>query len=259
MNDIDKSDIQKEIKKAEKRGKRKGVLGRIRSFFIGILCGIVILTGVSAYMHGKNFIESFKYFIQQEEPVENYDMTLENYGILGYKVSDFSEAVLGDEKQLRKLEVYSREVSDVVTLTKAGLGKIKAFSKYQYITYNGMATYTVDLSKLNQDSFSLNESEKILTITIPEPVLEPINIPRENIEFGDVEKNSIFAFGDIKFTPEEQVEVETGAKERMIMKLEEENAIANAENSAEHAIWEMFQPVVSGVSSEYALKINFAK
>ena len=164
--------------------------------------------------------------------------------------------MLGEEKQLKKIEVYSREVSDVVTITQAGLGRIKAFSKYQYITYNGMAVYTVDLSDLNNESFTLNESEKQLTITIPEPVLEPINIPSENIEFGDVEKNSIFAVGDIKLSPEEQTEIETEAKKKMITKLETENSLEEAKKAAEYSVWEIFHPIISGVSSEYSLNID---
>lgn len=254
---VKEQDIDKAIKNAERRGSRKGFLKRISAFFIGVLCGILILTAVSAYRHGKSVANTFKSFFQTEESVENHDMTLRNFKFFGYKVADFEDAILGDEEELKKLEVYSRDVSDIATLTQAGLGKIKAFTKYQYITFNGKAIYTVDLSKLKKGDVSMDEKNKTVTLKVPKPVLEPINIPSENIEFGEVEKQSIFAFGDIKVTPEEQAKVETEAKKKMIKKLEDENVASEAEKAAEHVIWEIFQPMVSRVSGRYTLKIEF--
>ena len=146
MARIEDNETPQATKRAEKRRGGSGLFGRIRSFILGILCGFLILTLVTSYIHGLNAVNAFKSFFSRETAVEDHDLTLENHGVFGYKVADFAEAVLGKEKELRKLEVYSREVSDVATLTEAGLFKIKAFSKYQYITYHGTATYTVDLS-----------------------------------------------------------------------------------------------------------------
>ncbi len=253
----DMQDMEKVIRKAEKRGSRKGFFKRIMAFFLGILVGVLILTGVSAYRHGKSVAYTFKSFFRTEESVEGHDMTLRNFKFFGYKVADFEDAILGDEEELKKLEVYSRAVSDVVTLTQAGLGKIEAFTKYQYITFHGNAIYTVDLSKLKKGDISMDEDSKTVTIKVPKPVLEPINIPSEDIEFGEVEKKSIFAFGDIKVTPEEQAKVETEAKNKMMERLEEDNVQEEAEMAAEHAVWEIFQPMVSGVSGKYSLKVEF--
>ena len=164
--------------------------------------------------------------------------------------------MLGDEEQLKKLEVYSREISDVATLTQTGLFNIKAFSKYQLITYNGKAIYTVDLSGLTADDITLDEETKTVTMKVPAPVLEPINIPSESIQFGEVETEA-FAFGNIKLTPEQQAEVETQAKERMLQKLEDENVAEDARMAAEHSIWEIFQPIISNLSSKYTLKVEF--
>ena len=217
---------------------------------------MLILTTFTAYMHGLAVKDAFRALFTTETAVEDRDLTLINHRIFGYKAADFAEAVLGDEEQLKKLEVYSREVSDVSTLTQAGLFKIKAFSKYQLITYNGKAIYTVDLSGLKADDITLDEETKTVTIKVPAPVLEPINIPSENIQFGEVEKEA-FAFGNIKLTPEQQAEVETQAKERMLQKLEDEKVIEDAKIAAEHSIWEIFQPVIANLSSRYKLKIEF--
>lgn len=256
MGENNDKDIKQELRKAERKGRRKGWFARIRTFFVGIIVGMLILTTFTAYMHGLAVKDAFRALFTTETAVEDRDLTLINHRIFGYKAADFAEAVLGDEEQLKKLEVYSREVSDVSTLTQAGLFKIKAFSKYQLITYNGKAIYTVDLSGLKADDITLDEETKTVTIKVPAPVLEPINIPSENIQFGEVEKEA-FAFGNIKLTPEQQAEVETQAKERMLQKLEDEKVIEDAKIAAEHSIWEIFQPVIANLSSRYKLKIEF--
>lgn len=249
-------DMKHALKKAERKGRRKGWLARIRTFFVGILCGMLILTLFTSYMHGLKVRDTFRALFTSETAVEDHDLTLINHRIFGYKTADFAEAILGDEEQLKKLEVYSREVSDVTTLTQAGLFKIKAFSKYQFITFNGKAIYTVDLSGLTADDITLDEETKVVTMKVPAPQLEPINIPSESIQVGEVQKEAL-AFGDIKLTPEQQNDVETAAKERMIQKLEDEKVIDDATAAAEHSLWEIFQPMVSNLSSKYKLKIEF--
>ena len=256
MDENNEKEMKQALKKAERKGRRKGWFARIRSFIVGILVGMLILTAFTAYMHGLAVRDAFRALFTTETAVEDHDLTLINHRIFGYKVADFADAILGDEEQLKKLEVYSREVSDVATLTQAGLFNIKAFSKYQVITYNGKAVYTVDLSGLTADDITLDEETKTVTMKVPAPVLEPINIPSESIQFGEVEKQA-FAFGDIKLTPEQQAEVETQAKERMLKKLEEENVIEDAKKAAEHSIWEIFQPMISNLSSKYSLKVEF--
>ena len=258
MSENENRDIEMKnaLKDAEKRGRRKGRLARIRNFFIGVICGMLILTLAVSYLQGLKVKDTIRALFTSEAAVEDHDLTLINHRIFGYKAADFAEAVLGDEERLKKLEVYSREISDVATLTQAGLFRIKAFSKYQFITYNGKAVYTVDLSGLGEEDITLDEETKTVTMKVPAPQLEPINIPSENIQFGDVESGGL-AFGNIKLTPEQQAEVETQAKERMLQKLEDEKVVDDARAAAEHSVWEIFQPVISNLSSRYTLKIEF--
>ena len=256
MAEINEQDYKHDLKQAEKKGRRKGWWARIRAFIVGILCGMLVLTAFTAYMHGLAVKDAFRALFTTDTAVEDHDLTLINHRIFGYKAADFQEAILGDEEQLKKLEVYSREVKDVATLTQTGLFNIKAFSKYQLITYNGKAIYTVDLSGLTADDITLDEETKTVTMKVPAPQLEPINIPSEDIQFGEVETEA-FAFGNIKLTPEQQAEVETQAKARMLDKLEAENVIEDAKVAAEHSIWEIFQPMVSNLSSKYTLKVEF--
>ncbi|MBQ6621469.1 MAG: DUF4230 domain-containing protein [Mogibacterium sp.] len=256
--------LLKEVEEAAKRGAKAGTRGRsvmslLRGFLIGAICGALVLTLVVMSVHKRNFTETFHALFTKEAPVEDHDMTNENHGFFGYTATDFQEAILGEQKELQKLEVYQINISEVSTITKTGLGKLKAFTKYQYVTYHGTAIYTVDLSGLKKADITLDEETRTVTLTVPDVVLEPINIPSESIEFGEVEKETVLAFGSIKLEPEEVAKLTTEAKNRMVEKLQNENAADVARTAAKHAIWEIFQPVISGVAPGYSLQVEFAE
>ena len=139
MGETNDNEMKHALKQAERRGRRKGWFARIRTFIVGVIIGMLLLTAFTAYMHGLAVKDAFRALFTTETAVEDRDLTLINHRIFGYKAADFAEAVLGDKEQLKKLEVYSREISDVATLTQTGLFNIKAFSKNQLITYNGKA------------------------------------------------------------------------------------------------------------------------
>ena len=213
---------------------------------------------VTSVIPNLNPLNHVKPLVDREEEVEDHDLTIENHGILGFTVADFEEAILGDSSQLKKLEVYTTEISDLSTITKAGLGRFKVFSKCKYITYHGQATYTVDLTKLDKDHISYNENTKVVTLTIPKPVQEPINIPEDEIEYGDTTKG-ILAFGDITLKPEEMAEVQKQARKKMEKKLKEANSMQEAERFAKLSVWEIYQPIVIGVSPECTLEVVFER
>lgn len=145
-------------------------------------------------------------------------MTLEDESLFGYTAADFAQALPGDASQLKKLEVYSGEVSDAAAITNAGLLKLKAFTKTRSLTCHGTATCTVDLSRLSEEDISVEESDEEnihkVKIRIPRAVREEINIPGDRIGFGDVDKG-LPALGQIRLTAEETAKVQTEARARM--------------------------------------------
>ena len=98
MAEMDDNELKHALKKAEKKGRRKGWFARIRTFIVGILVGMLLLTAFTAYMHGLAVKDAFKALFTTETAVEDHDLTLINHRIFGYKVADFQEAVLGDEE-----------------------------------------------------------------------------------------------------------------------------------------------------------------
>ena len=167
-----------------------------------VVLGMPIYIKYAISQGWSDFTKDLKNQIGFEAEANSHDLVLENNGVRGYTAADFAEAVLGKTSQQRKLEVYTAEVSDAATLTETGFANLSFLSKSQLITYHGTATYTVDLSNLNENSVIFDETHKTITLLIPHAQCEPINIPSDRIEFGDLEKGWL-AFGDIKLSPEE--------------------------------------------------------
>ena len=244
----------KQVEKAARKGAASG--SRRSGIFSSILTVVLV---IAVFLAAKRLFDPSG-LLKREGPVEGHDLTLENQGLFGYTAADFAEAVLGDASQLKKLEVYTREVSDAATITNAGLLKLKAFSKTQILTYHGTATYTVDLSQLTKDDISLEENDGDNThkvkIRIPHALREEINIPSDKIEFGDVDK-CLLALGEIRLTAEETARVQTEARARMEEKMEEDRVSEEADRFAVMSVWEIYHPLIASVSPAYELEIEF--
>lgn len=255
----------KQVEEAAKKGAKEGAKGSlsIRLVSLVMMIGICVLIAVVLYRYTHSLSHKWDDFLQNAKeqldfgkPREEYDLVVEDDGALGFTAADFAEAMLGDSSQLKKIEVFTQEVADVVTITDAGLANIKVFEKTQVITYHGTATYTVDLSKLEKQDISMDEERKTVTMYIPHCSMEKINIPEDQMEFGDVAKG-LLAFGEIKLTPEQHAQIQSAARAKMEDKLEETNALEQADRFAKMSVWEMYQTMVSQVSPEYTLEVEF--
>ena len=253
--------VQQAAMEGAKKGSGAGIAkGLGLKFFFKVIFPILIIVGIMMFVIPKISLgpdlSGIKGLFEVDKPVEGKDLTITNHGFLGYTAADFAEAVLSDKTALKKLNVMSYKISDAATLTDTGLANLKVFTKNQLITYHGTAVYTVDLSLLSVESFSLDESSKKVTLRIPHVELEPINIQASDIEYGDVEKG-LLAFGTIKLNPEDMSRVQTEAQNKMVQKLLYDNIAAEADRFAKVAVWELYQPVISSVSPEYRLEVVF--
>jgi len=247
-------DFLSQVKKAAAKGATKG---RIVSRLVSMLVFFAIVIGGSHYIKAQiKAMLSPENLFAVEEDVEDHDLTIDNQGILGYTVADFQNAIIEDAKKDSRLIVYSAKVSDVTKITDAGLLSLAVFSKHQFITYNGTVEYYIRLSDITKSDIELDKKTNTITMYIPGVLQGEINIPSEKIKFGDVEKG-IFAFGDIKMTPEDAAKVETEAKQKMKDKLRVENYSAEAERYAKAIVLETYQPVIKKVSSQYSLQVKF--
>ena len=259
--DENKKDVFNEeefLKKVEKAAARGTGRSNFRNIIISSLPTIIVIALLAVFIVPKvtALHDGLRSFFRFDEKVADHDSTISNYGIFGYKTADFEEAILGESEKQAKLEVYSQETSDVAEITDTGLFNWSVFTKCKLITYNGTVVYTLDLTKIRPTDISLDESTKTVTLKIPHPEKEDININEEDIQFGDTTRG-LLAFGDITLTPEQTAEVQKEARARMEEKLEEDDVQANADRFAILSVWELYSPLIKNIAPDHSLNVEF--
>ena len=235
---------------------RSETIVRTALIALGFIIGIfIIINAIKIFTHSikrndttKTDIEvssSDQIWLSESEMNSNINITL-----------SLKEAVLGASQQKKNLEVFEQKVSDIVKIQNDG-AFFKLFdAKYQYVKYSGTAMYTVDLSGIGDDTIKIDEESKTLTLYIPRPK-EKLDIDEEETQADDTQKIGIFSIGDVKLSEEERSEVIASVKENMKQTLEKENVMANAERMAKLSVWEIYQPVISKISPDYTVIIEF--
>lgn len=240
--------------------RRRGLRIKVPWFKLVFLL-LIVMAACGAFFGTKNLIENSAThrgngLFAVEGDVEGKDLTLENYGFLGYVAADFADAILGTTTTPKKLQVYTQDVEETATITDAGLANLVIFSKIQTVTFHGTATYAINLAALNEYCFEVNNFAKTVTMHVPHPLLDALIVPADRIEFGDVERG-ILAFGAIKLTPEEQAKVQSAAEAQMKQKLLDDKVQAKADEVGKQAVAEVFGAVVSSVAPGYTLLVEY--
>lgn len=185
----------------------------------------------------------------------NHDQILKNNGLFGFQAVDYADVILSNQKDLKLLEVYEVTLTDAVTITDAGLLGWKIFEKSQIVTYNGTAIYVVDLSQLSKKDIIVDRENKKVILDIPNATMRAINIDEREIQFADVERG-LMAFGQMKLTLERVKEMQEFLRSKMEEKLVERNEAEKANQFAEKAVWEIFQPLISKSNQGYTLEVK---
>ncbi len=261
--DESRARLLKDVEAAARAGARKGRRSsRLRLPWVRIVLVLLVIAALAGVFFGiKAAIQSGvehrgEGIFDVEEDVEGKDITLDNHGFLGYTAADFADVILGDTTHPKRLVIYTVKISDVATVTEVGLAKLTIFSKVQYITFHGTASYTVDLGQVNEYCITVDNSKRTVEILIPHASLESINIPAEEIEFSDIERG-LLAFGQLKITPEDQAALEAAVKTKMEQKLLDDKVHLDADRFARLGVWEIYQPLIEKVAPGYALEIGF--
>lgn len=167
-------------------------------------------------------------------------------------VVDFREPIILAHGKESRLIVHSAELSETISLGNEGWGGFKWNSTYQKATYYGKAEYTVDLSRLSEEDFIVNNEQKILTVRIPYAVLSPINILDEKTQFYDPEKGWAGP-KEVKLTAEQTNDLMIEIKEKMKAQLIDKNIIARANEDAKTVVSELLTATVHSIDPEFTV------
>ena len=197
------------------------------------------------------FVDSVAGQIEQEM-AEN-KIVLSSGGIRR-TVADFKDPIILAHGQQSSLIVYNAKLSEKISLANEGLGGWEWTSIYQDIEYEGEALYTVDLSRLSEDDFVVNNELCTLTVRIPYAELASVNIPPERIKIHDAQKGWA-APKDIKMTAEQNAQLMIRVSDKMKAKLIDDNVIELANRGAKSVVAELLGATVRSVAPEYTLVV----
>ena len=171
---------------------------------------------------------------------------------------DFSEVLVGNEKESRKLIVYEQEACVSTQLTESLIKKLDVdwLKKTQKISYTGKGYFVVDLDKLTKEDVIQDKNKKMITIKIGHAYLQAIEINPEDIVIDEV-KESLLAKGDIELTVEDYNVIE----KELIGRLEAEfnNSVngQTADDIALKMVKKVYEPIVKAVDSGYSVQVEF--
>jgi len=237
--------IEKPVKHSSARKRLVALLAVFALIFVCILVIRCFPTKEST------FVDQVAGQIQQEM-AEN-QIVLSSKGVRR-TVADFKEPILLTHGKESRLIVHTARLSETMSIASEGLGGWEWTSAYQDIVYEGDAQYTVDLSRLSEEDFVVNNELKTLTVRIPYAVLSPINIPADQIKFRDVKKGWA-APKDIKLTAEENAQLTIQVTTKMKAKLIDENIIDVANQNAKLVVAELLSATVHSIDPEFTVVV----
>lgn len=226
----------------------KRLLALAGMFALILVCILVI----------RSFPERESTFVDQVAGDIRQEMA-ENRIVLSQKggrrtVADFQEPILLTHGKESRLIVYSAELSETVSLANEGWGAFKWNSTYQEAKYYGLAEYTVDLSRLTEGDFLVNNEMKVLTVRIPYAILSPINVLDDRTQFKDTQKGWL-APKDVELTPEDHTKLMLEVKEKMKVQLLDRDIIATANEEAKNVVAELLAATVQAVDPEFSVVV----
>ena len=171
---------------------------------------------------------------------------------------DFSDVIIGKEKESRKLIVYEQEATVSTQLTDSLIKKLDLewLKKTQQVSYTGNGYFVVDLDKLTKKDVFEDKSKKIITIKIDHAYLEAIEINPDDIIIDEV-KESFLAKGDIKLSVEDYNIIERELKTKMEDKFNVASNGQKADDIALKMVKEVYEPIVKAIDSGYSLCVEF--
>lgn len=170
---------------------------------------------------------------------------------------DFSEVIIGNEKESRKLIVYEQEATVSTELTDSLIKKLNLewLKKTQKVSYNGKGYFVVDLDELTKNDVIEDKSKKLITIKINHAYLEAIEINPEDIIIDDV-KEGFLARGDIKLSMEDYNIIERELKTKLEAKFNSAENGQKADDIALKMVKNVYEPIVKAIDSEYSVCVE---
>lgn len=223
------------------------------NIIICIILMVAIGTVLIWYKNNKELKNNESY----NDGIEQLDLDsiyLKNSGVQ----IDFSEVIVGKEKESRKLIVYEQEATVATQLTDSLIKKLDIdwMKKTQKVSYTGKGYFVVDLDRLTGEDVVVDENKKTVTIKIGHAYLQTIEINPDDIIVDEV-KESLLAKGDIELTVADYHVIEKELANRLETKFNSADNGQKADDIALKMVKNVYEPIVKAIDSGYNVCVEF--
>lgn len=171
---------------------------------------------------------------------------------------DFSEIIIGNEKETRKLIVLEQEATAKVQLSKSLIDKINVelLKTTQEVSYTGKGYFVIDLDKMTKENIVEDKDKKTITIMIGHAYLQTIEIDPNEVKIGEVQKG-VLGKGVIELTISDYNTIEKNLKKDMTDKLRTDENGQKADAIALKMVKEVYEPIIKAIDSRYSVYVEF--
>lgn len=234
--------MERQLKRSEARGRRMSWLRNTKL----ILILVAIVATLILVIWAVNSFSMPSFFTRTS--TRNAGLTLASTHSEIYRV------VLGEARERQMLIVLEQDVEVTNALETLPLINWDVFRKTQTITTFGTGVFTVDMSQITGADVLINESARMIFISIPAPVLSYVTMDLANSIVSDTERG-LLAFGDIQLTVEQQQQLNESIQEAMRKMLDEPEMISAANEAAIAQIQQLYQTLIDAVHSGYTVGV----
>lgn len=218
----------------------------------GILTLLLISVVIAGIAHGNNPLH-----IDVEDGIEQIDLDTIYLKSSGVEVN-FSEVILSDHNETRKLIVSSQEGTVSTELTDRLIKQLDFdfLKKTQSVSYTGTGYFVVDLDNLTAASIFDDKDKRTLTIKIDHAYLQAIEINPNNIIIDEV-KEGLLARGNIELTVADFNAIERDLRSRLEKKFDTAANGQAADDLAIKMVKEVYEPIVKAIDRRYTVIVEF--
>ena len=224
--------------------------------FNSVICIILVIAiiGVVVWANKNKEPQDEKTY---NDDIEQVDLDSLYLGDSSVQV-DFSEIIIGKEKETRKLIVLEQEATATVQLSKSLIDKIdfEVMKTTQEVSYTGKGYFVVDLDKLTKENIIEDKGKKTITIQIGHAYLQTVEIDPNEVKIGEVQKG-VLGKGVIELTVSDYNTIEKNLKMDMSNKLETVENGQKADEEALKMVKEVYEPIIKAIDSRYSVYVEF--
>lgn len=217
-----------------------------------ILAGLLVAVLIAGLLREKNPLQ-----MDMSDGIEQIDLDTIYLKSSGVEVN-FSEVILTDHKETRKLIVSTQEGKVSTELTDRLIKQLdfSFLKKTQTVSYTGTGYFVVDLDNLTAANIIEDKEKRTITIKIDHAYLQAIDINPNNIIIDEV-KEGLLARGDIELTVADYNAIEKDLRTRLEKKFDTAANGQKADDLALKMVKEVYEPIVKAIDRRYSVIVEF--